>query len=89
MTEPDTDVAGRWECWECAAVEGPRGAGEDATVQIAVCHHCGKPLCQEHWTFVADNAFSRESPVDVPMAFHCSTCWTNHGDPRAVRSGAA
>lgn len=45
----------------------------------ALCHHCGKPLCdeREHCAFeLADPAFSA---LDGPVrAVHCKACWQRH-----------
>jgi hypothetical protein len=84
MSAPGADVVSHMECWQCEAEEGRRAAGEESTVRIAVCHHCGKPLCQEHWKFVVDDAFSRETTADPPKAYHCSACWPHPGGPQVV-----
>ena len=59
-----------WECGVCDAVEGRDNVKVDA-----VCHHCGKPLCQKHQKFhFVDDAFSiNDTPVNR-QAYHCEAC---------------
>lgn len=57
----------KWECAECRAVES-----DDVRVEV-VCHHCGKPLCQDHRVAIADPAFHAERP-DPRIAYHCAAC---------------
>jgi hypothetical protein len=40
-------------CAECGAIDGK----ERANVKV-VCHHCGKPLCDDHCVLIFDDAFS-------------------------------
>ena len=58
-----------WECAECGAVEGKDGVKIEA-----MCHHCGKPLCQKHRLRVADEAFSSDSTPISRAAYHCDEC---------------
>lgn len=68
------------ECANC-------GARENVHV---VCHHCGKPLCDNRELCrieIEDDAFSgiRETPV---IAIHCNDCWqTCHPHTRARKLG--
>jgi hypothetical protein len=87
MNQSETEAAGRMECWQCGEPEGVGGAGDDGAVQavqIAVCHHCGKPLCQDHWKFISDPQLGRESEVHPHKAYHCEECRKAHDGPRAV-----
>jgi len=69
-----------WQCAECNA------SGSDAKVEV-VCHHCGKPLCQNDRVELLDDAFSDE-PGDVPrFAFHCRECRQRHHSGTAIRVG--
>ena len=58
-----------WECAECRRGEGQR------TLIDAVCHHCGKLLCREDRSVIADTAF------DPPggEAVHCGA-WGGGGE---------
>lgn len=68
-----------WECAECNSRETDSG-----TVRInAVCHHCGKPLCQKDRTQIIDNAFSSEHGPAGRSAFHCRPCRRLHHPPLA------
>jgi hypothetical protein len=63
-----------WECAECIREE-----------MTAVCHHCGKPLCEEHAVVVPDDAlaeydrtvFGRDRAVS-DHAVHCEDCQRQH-----------
>lgn len=59
------------------------GATEDVHV---VCHHCGKPLCNNRENCrieIEDDAFSGTAEVKV-IAVHCKDCWqTYHPHTRA------
>lgn len=69
-----------WECAECIR-----------EVMTAVCHHCGKPLCEEHAVVVADDAlagynselFGRDRALG-DHAVHCGDCHRQH-HPRLQR----
>lgn len=54
---------------------GVRGEPESDERPVFVCHHCGKPVCEEHgWVVAADDAFeASEEPVPRP-AMHCPEC---------------
>jgi hypothetical protein len=66
-----------WECGECSQRE------RDGLTISAICHHCGKPLCEKHRKRVVDDAFARESSQEPVSAFHCETCMKAH-HPKAV-----
>ena len=38
----------------------------------AVCHHCGRPLCEKHQVKIRDGAFS--STHRIAEAYHCGSC---------------
>lgn len=66
-----------WECAECNEPE------HGSFVVDAVCHHCGKPLCQKDQIIIYDDAFSAEDgPIDR-KASHCREC-QRHYHPGAV-----
>lgn len=67
------------ECAECNAAEdlGSAENKRDAVVIDAVCHHCGKPLCQHHRIAVADPAFAG-TRWSQPSAYHCAACKKRH-----------
>jgi thymidine kinase len=68
-------VAVDLECGECTAVHGRLVEGTNQVARVnAVCHHCGKPLCQVHRLLLADEAFSRDDSGYLPTACHCSEC---------------
>lgn len=67
-----------WECGECGAVDGRDGA----TIE-AICHHCGKPLCQKHRRRIEDEAFSSDDKPLSRVAHHCDECKTTY-HPRAI-----
>ena len=61
---------------ECAVCNTPDG--KDGKALDAVCHHCGKPLCQEHRVLILDEQFANRG-VPVPRAaYHCSACRQAH-----------
>lgn len=68
---------------ECASC----GTREDVHV---VCHHCGKPLCDNRELCrieIEDDVFSdnRQTPVN---AIHCNDCWqAYHPHTRAKKLG--
>jgi hypothetical protein len=63
-----------WECAECNSRET-----ENGEIHInAVCHHCGKPLCQTDRTQIIDSAFSSEYGAAGRVAFHCKPCRQLH-----------
>ena len=65
-----------WECGECSQRE------RDGLLITAVCHHCGKPLCDKHRVRIVDDAFASEGQ-EVVSAFHCEACRRVH-HPRAA-----
>jgi hypothetical protein len=70
-----------WECAECSRQET-----ENGEVRIsAVCHHCGKPLCQKDRTQVIDDAFSVDHSPAGRLAFHCRPCRRLHHASLAAR----
>jgi hypothetical protein len=75
------------------------GRPEAADHLISVCHHCGRPLCEEHgWVVSADDAFDEsgeepdsrtpQSAVAKPKhpqpAMHCKQC-VDENHPRAYK----
>lgn len=58
-----------WKCAVCGAVDG-----RDKAVVNAVCHHCGKPLCDKHQIVVRDSAFGHEDDDPPVWAIHCKDC---------------
>lgn len=58
-----------WQCTECRAVEG-----RDTVKMFAVCHHCGKLLCEKHRTLIVDDAFADAANSAKCTAYHCSDC---------------
>jgi hypothetical protein len=67
-----------WECGECSGVDGKEGV----TIK-AICHHCGKPLCQKHQVIIVDDAFSG-SAKEGARAIHCDECRKVY-HPKAAR----
>lgn len=65
-----------WRCGKCGEVDGKI----DNRVN-AVCHHCGKPLCQDHRIEILDEVFSSDC-----KAYHCEECKKNF-HPRAKPVG--
>lgn len=52
---------------------------------ISLCHHCGKPLCEEHgWIVAADDAFATTAPRP---AMHCRECAETHHRGAVKRHG--
>jgi hypothetical protein len=50
---------------------------------VSVCHHCGRPVCEQHgWVVSADDAFDdspEESGRRMPQpAMHCKQCVDAH-----------
>lgn len=41
---------------------------------VAVCHHCGKPLCKDDAIGLHDPAFATEVGEAAPIAVHCRPC---------------
>jgi hypothetical protein len=56
------------------------GERESSALPMYACHHCGKPVCQDHgWVVSADGAFNEftgeKSPKRIPQpAMHCEEC---------------
>lgn len=70
-------MADGWMCGHCERVEDgkERIEGTDELLVVdAVCHHCGKPLCQEHQRRRIDEGFSYERREGRPESVHCNTC---------------
>lgn len=45
---------------------------------VFVCHHCGRPVCEEHgWVVLADDAFSEAEEPMPRSAMHCPGCVTS------------
>jgi hypothetical protein len=64
-----------WEC-DCRQQE-----------MFAVCHHCGKPLCETHGVVIADDAFGA-GILPAGRAVHCLACKEQY-HPRAQDLRAA
>jgi hypothetical protein len=82
-----------WTCGECRRTHGERetgNGGPEIEVEVnALCHHCGKPLCNRETDsgscqfWVPDDAFSIEDD-SLPVACHCRECAeTHHSGARA------
>jgi len=52
-----------WECGICRAIEG-----RDEVRLVAVCHHCGIPLCEHDRYTIEDPVFGGDA------ASHCIDC---------------
>lgn len=50
---------------ECGVCGAPAGI---------VCHHCGKPLCRDHWKKIVDDAFADVEGLTGRDAYHCEDC---------------
>jgi len=48
-------------CAECGAIDS-----QDQVNVKVVCHHCGKPLCDEHCVWIVDDAFSDRAALTWP-----------------------
>jgi hypothetical protein len=57
-----------WECGECRQKE------TDVVKITALCHHCGKPLCNKHSIVILDDAFADFEGAISNIAFHCDSC---------------
>jgi hypothetical protein len=72
-----------WECAECIR-----------NGMTAVCHHCGKPLCEEHEVVLTDDALAEYDPAPAELkrtlpddAVHCEDCQKQyHPKSQVVRS---
>ena len=58
-----------WKCAVCGAQEG-----EGDTLINGICHHCGKPLCQEHQIVLLDSVFGHDKENPRAEAIHCADC---------------
>ncbi len=54
-----------WECAEC---------NDQSQPMVAVCHHCGKPLCAKDLVVVLDDAFDKVRRKARQDAVHCRKC---------------
>jgi hypothetical protein len=52
-------------CAECGAIDGQYIDGQHQANVKVVCHHCGKPLCDDHCVWIFDDAFS-DRPALTP-----------------------
>jgi hypothetical protein len=59
-----------WECAYCGEQEGK-------IRKMPVCHHCGRPVCQQHRQMITDDAFSSGSSASR-IAVHCGDCGRDH-----------
>jgi hypothetical protein len=59
-----------WECSDC-------GRKEERGGKITVCHHCGRPVCDQDRVMASDGAFD-DSPGHrvTNVAVHCRDCWS-------------
>jgi hypothetical protein len=56
-----------------------RGDMESESNRIFLCHHCGKPVCQEHSVKVDDDgAFADPGFPPSIAAVHCPDCARQH-----------
>ncbi len=72
-----------WECADCRQKE-----------MVAICHHCGKPVCGEHSSEITDDAFAASEPLRSRAAVHCQECRSKYhsratGIERAGIAGVA
>jgi hypothetical protein len=64
-----------WTCGVCNAVEGRRIEDTNEQVRVdAVCHHCGKLLCQAHQQALIDEVFSQGGRAGQTESVHCVGC---------------
>jgi hypothetical protein len=54
-----------WECAEC---------NDQSQKTVAVCHHCGKPLCANDLVVILDDAFAAVPGKASQEAMHCRGC---------------
>lgn len=73
-----------WECGDCRRVEK-----KPEIIIDAVCHHCGKPLCQEHRKEIVDDAFSNCAGPVSQVAYHCDECLRTHHHKSRLRKRAS
>lgn len=75
-----------WTCGECGRADGQKETGTGGDFEVAVnalCHHCGKPLCNldrdvgscQLW--IPDDAFCADGKP-LPPACHCRDCARTH-----------
>jgi hypothetical protein len=62
-----------WKCAVCGEVDGRKNI-----VVNAVCHHCGKPLCEKHQVIVQDRDFGHDDDNPRVWAVHCKECRRKH-----------
>jgi hypothetical protein len=65
------------ECGECREKE------KDSMRIKALCHHCGKPLCEKHCVKILDDAFANFVGLPDTVAIHCDSCRHKY-HPRAA-----
>ena len=58
-----------WECAEC---------NDQSQKIVAVCHHCGKPLCAKDLVVIFDDAFAAVPRKARQEALHCRKCLREH-----------
>ncbi len=67
-----------WKCGECGAIEGKEKVTVDSVEQEvkvhAVCHHCGKLLCQKDIVLAKDGDFDDDFDGKTVEAYHCKDC---------------
>jgi hypothetical protein len=63
-----------WKCGECGFIEGKDKVLVDLVEQEvnvnAICHHCGKLLCQKDRVLIKDDDFDDK----MAYAYHCEDC---------------
>jgi len=63
-----------WKCGECGAIEGKDEVTIDSVEQKvninAICHHCGKLLCQKDRILIKDDVFEG-TRIET---YHCDDC---------------
>lgn len=74
-----------WVCGNCNRAEGKNGSSGEIKIE-AVCHHCGRPLCQDDRFQVEDDAFGYKGAGGESYASHCLECAKQY-HPRAERIG--
>lgn len=67
-----------------------RGDMESESNRIFLCHHCGKPVCEEHGELVEDDGAFADSDFPLSIsAMHCPECAGHHGRKDGWRAWAA
>ena len=65
------------------------GEEESDSRPIFLCHHCGKPVCEDHGTILLDDDDFAPSDEPLPIAaMHCPECVRYHSWRDGGRTGA-